>query len=584
MRKIELLAPARDAATAREAVLHGADAVYMGGPAFGARQAAANSIDDIRSTVEFAHRYRARVYVTLNTVILDSELAEAERIVRDCYEAGVDALIIQDLGLLRLDLPPIALHASTQCDTRTPSKALFLQDAGFSQIVLARELGINEIREICSKVEVPVEVFVHGALCVSYSGRCHAGQVWKGRSANRGECPQVCRLPFTLKDGNGKVLARDKHLLSLRDFNATARLEQLLDAGVSSFKIEGRLKDPAYVKNITAWYRQRIDEIISRWKGEFCRSSFGSSEVTFIPNPEKSFNRGFTEYFLTERRPHGIASLLTPKSLGERIDNPKLLNNGDGVSFFTSKGYEGARVNRVEGSRIIPAPGSRIPEEVELRRTYDRVWEATLERPTATRKIDIDVKLDSTGATASDERGMRIRVPLGIAPEKAVKPMDFRSHIAKLGATEYRLRDFTQTGLEGLFVPASVLSALRRDICKALDLANVATYPFDRRRAEKEGSVIPVESHDYRENVANRKARQFYSDHGAEEMPAALESGGRSGRGDVVMTCRHCVLRELGRCMKEKGAVAQPLRLESEGLRFSLRFDCARCEMQVLQD
>lgn len=584
MRAVELLAPARDAATAREAVLHGADAVYMGGPAFGARQAAANSIDDIRRTVEFAHQYRAKVYVTLNTVILDSELPEAQRIVRECYEAGADALIVQDLGLLRLDLPPIALHASTQCDTRTPAKARFLQEAGFSQIVLARELGIKEIKEICCAVDVPVEVFVHGALCVSYSGRCHAGQVWKGRSANRGECPQVCRLPYTLRDAEGHILVRDKHLLSLRDFNATARLEELLDAGVSSFKIEGRLKDASYVKNITAWYRMRLDEIIAGKPGEFCRSSFGKSEVAFTPNPEKSFNRGFTEYFLADRRPHGIASLLTPKSLGEKIDDPKTLHNGDGVSFFTQKGYEGVRVNRVDGDRIIPAPGSRIPAGVELRRTYDRVWETTLERPTATRKIAVDVELDPTGVTAADERGMRVRVPLSVRPEKAEKPMDFKPHFAKLGATEYSLRSFRTRGMEGLFIPASALSAARRDLCRTLDLANAATYMFDSRRAEKREAVIPVESHDYRENVANSAARQFYRDHGAGELPAALESGGRSKRGDVVMTCRHCVLRELGRCLKEKGPLPQPLRLESEGLKLTLRFDCAKCEMQVLRD
>lgn len=584
MRSIELLAPARDAATAREAVLHGADAVYMGGPAFGARQAAANSIDDIRRTVEFAHQYRAKVYVALNTVVLDSELSEAQRIARSCYEAGADALIVQDFGLLRLDLPPIALHASTQCDTRTPAKARFLQDAGFSQIVLARELGIEEIKKMCEAVEVPVEVFVHGALCVSYSGRCHAGQVWKGRSANRGDCPQVCRLPYTLRDAAGHVLARDRHLLSLRDFNATRRLEDLLTAGVSSFKIEGRLKDIAYVKNITAWYRYRLDEIIANKPGEFCRSSFGASEVAFRPNPEKSFNRGFTEYFLIERRPRGIASLLTPKSLGERIDDPSKLNNGDGVSFFTQKGYEGARVNRVEGSRIIPAPGSKIPEGVELRRTYDRVWEATLERPTATRKIAIDIDFDPAGVTATDERGVSVRVPLQIKLGKALKPMEFRPHFAKLGATIYKLRDFRQTDVDGLFIPASTLSALRRELCQALDLANTATYPFDRRRPEKRGTVLPVVGSDYRENVANSEARQFYRDHGAGDMPAALEAGGRSRRGDIVMTCRHCVLRELGRCLKERGLLPQPLRLESEGLRLALRFDCARCEMQVLQD
>ena len=309
---------AANAAIAIEAVRHGADAVYIGATSHGARKAAANSLDDIAEVVDYAHKFRSKVYVTVNTIIYDSEIKTVERLCRDLYHIGVDALIVQDMGMLRMSLPPIALHASTQCDIRTPEKARFLQEAGFSQLVLARELSLKEIAEISDAVDVPVECFVHGALCVSYSGKCSASCASTGRSANRGECAQICRLPFSLMDAEGNVIARDRHLLSLRDFNASALMPDLIEAGVSSFKIEGRLKDMDYVKNITSLYNLLLDNIVSNSGGCFHRSSFGKSDISFIPNPEKSFNRGFTDYFLKQRRPISIASLLTPKSMGKQ--------------------------------------------------------------------------------------------------------------------------------------------------------------------------------------------------------------------------------------------------------------------------
>jgi collagenase-like PrtC family protease len=320
-RKIELLSPARDLECATEAILHGADAVYIGAPKFGARSAAGNSVDDIRTLCERAHLYDARVYVTLNTILKDEELKEAEQLIRQLYEAGTDALIIQDMGITRLDIPPIPLHASTQTDNRTPEKVRFLQDCGFTQVVLARELSLEQIRKISEATTVPLEVFVHGALCVSFSGQCYLSAATTGRSANRGECAQCCRLPYTMVDSEGTVIAKDRHLLSLKDMNRTDYLEALMDAGVSSFKIEGRLKDVSYVKNVTAWYREKIDEILAR-RPEYVRSSAGKSTVSFEPSVEKSFNRGFTSYFM-ERRTSDITAFDTPKSLGEFVGTVK---------------------------------------------------------------------------------------------------------------------------------------------------------------------------------------------------------------------------------------------------------------------
>ena len=338
MRELELLAPAANAEIAIEAILHGADAVYIGPPSHGARKAASNSLEDIKKVVDFAHQYRARVYATVNTIIYENELTGVEELIRKLYIIGVDAIIVQDMGILRMDLPPIALHASTQCDTRTVEKARFLEDVGFSQIVLARELTLEEIRKIHESVDVPLECFVHGALCVSYSGRCHASQAVKGRSANRGACAQICRLPFTLSDAKGEVLIKDKHLLSLKDFNLSENIEDLIEAGVSSFKIEGRLKEVGYVKNVVAYYRKKIDAVIDKYPDMYRRSSFGYSKVDFTPQLDKSFNRGFTTYFLHNRRPDAISSPNTPKSMGEIINDVNQLNNGDGISFFNTKG------------------------------------------------------------------------------------------------------------------------------------------------------------------------------------------------------------------------------------------------------
>ena len=412
-RAIELLSPARDAATGIAAITHGADAVYIGPAKFGARSAAGNTTDDLKRLADFAHQYRAKVYATVNTILYDHELRQAERMITDLYNAGIDAVIVQDMAVLRLDIPPIELHASTQCDTRTPEKARFLQEAGFSQIVLAREMTLPEIYDITAAVDVPVECFIHGALCVSYSGRCHASFATCGRSANRGSCAQLCRLPYELRDARGNKLHASSHLLSLKDFNTSLLLDDLLDAGASSLKIEGRLKDTEYVKNVTAAYRHILDKIISDNPDKYTRSSTGTAEYRFDPVLSKSFNRGFTHYFLTDRQARQISSPLTPKSLGEPIENNSVLHAGDGLSFFNRGGeYEGFRVNRIDSGKIIPAKMVKIPRGTQLFRTYDYQFDRQLRQAdSATRRIEIDVTLYADRVCASDTRGCRVVIP-----------------------------------------------------------------------------------------------------------------------------------------------------------------------------
>lgn len=589
MRKLELLAPAANVDIARQAILHGADAVYIGGPSHGARKSASNSIADIRSLADFAHTFRARVYVTVNTIVKDSELSAVERLIRDLYRAGVDALIVQDMGILRLDIPPIALHASTQCDNRTPAKARFLQDVGFSQIVLARELTLKEIKSVCDSVSVPVETFIHGALCVSYSGRCHASQACLGRSANRGECAQICRWPYNLRDASGRVLQENRHLLSLKDLNASDRIGDLLDAGVSSFKIEGRLKDADYVRNVTAHYSRLLDSYVAAEPDKYVRESFGRSEFGFQPDPDKSFNRGFTHYFLDGRPSQRLSNPFTPKSMGERITEISSLRPGDGIGWIDADGeYRGATVNGIDHGRILSNRPLRLPKGVEIRRTFNREWQNQLKRDHATRRIGISVEIDAEGVTASDERGCRVRLPLGFKPEAAERPIDperVRQPFAKLGNTNYFLSDFFCRLPQDVFLPVSALTELRRRQIEALDSANRATYHFDVRRKEDLSAEYPEKEVDFRENVANRLAFQFYRDHGVNVREMAMEVGGHKAEPRTrLMTTRHCILRDLGMCRKEGKAagVDFPLYLESGPNRFELEFDCARCEMHVL--
>src|SRR5574340_760337 len=499
---IELLAPAKTAAIGREAILHGADAVYIGGPSFGARDKAGNAIEDIAALVDYAHRFRARIYVTLNTILHDAELEAARKLAWDCYDAGVDALIVQDMGLLELDLPPIDLHASTQCDIRTPEKARFLADVGFSQLVLARELTIEEIKAVRAAVpaDTVIEHFIHGALCVAYSGQCYISHAHTGRSANRGECSQACRLPYDLEDEDGQVLASSRHLLSMKDNNQSANLRALAEAGISSFKIEGRYKDLPYVKNVTAYYRQRLDEVLEDTP-QFQRASSGRSTFLFTPQPEKTFNRSATDYFVNGRQAD-IGAFDSPKYQGEpigsvarvdkggrsfRIAGVTPLANGDGLTWFDGKGeLQGLRVNRVEGEQVFtaePLPASLVAG-TPLFRNHDHAFERTLERKSAERRVAVSLRLadegDALRLTAVDKDGVTASGTLTHAREPAREPVRsldaLRDSLGKLGGTMFSAREINVDLPTPWFIPAAVANALRRQVSEALEAARVASH------------------------------------------------------------------------------------------------------------
>ncbi len=590
----------------------GADAVYIGAPAFGARAAATNSVESIRSLAQLAHRYRARVYVTMNTILYDNELDEASRLVKQLYGACVDALIVQDMAYLGLDLPPIALHASTQCDIRTPDKASWLAKAGFSQLVLPREYSLAEIKAVADTVDVPVEVFVHGALCVSYSGDCQAGFAAMGRSANRGVCPQMCRLPYELVDADGNPVAPPKHYLSLRDLNRVNDLEALAEAGAASFKIEGRLKDARYVANVTAAYSRALDRIVERSGGKYRRSSAGTSSYGFTPDLDRTFNRGYTGYFL-KGIPGKMASTDTPKWAGipvgtisgeldkrRRSFRARLsaqLSNGDGLGFFNAAGtFVGFRLNRVEGNELWPASAPEgLTIGTTLYRNNDKAFFDLLERPDAgcSRKIRVDFTLrpvdnERIAISADDERGCSVCLVADSVYAAAKTPQEAhrRNIMAKLGDTDYTLGNVDDR-IGERFVPASALTAARRDVLALLDKAAADTYAYDRRKActLADDAFAGAKALDYHDNVANRLARRFYTGHGASIAEMAIETAPKKEDELVVMTTKYCLRRELGACLKEKNGtkLPRPLFLKNDSGLYRLDFDCARGGMSVVR-
>ena len=665
---IELLAPARDLKTGREAILHGADAVYIGAPKFGARAAAGNSVEDIAELVRFAHTYKVKVYVTLNTILYDHELDEARHLMEELAEAGVDALIVQDMALVNSQFtihrsaprdackakrgknPQLRLHASTQMDNRTAEKVAWLRDLGFEQVVLARELTLEEIREIHEKVpDVRLEVFVHGAICVSYNGQCYASQHCFGRSANRGECAQFCRMPFDLIEGQGagskeqgeRIIVRQKHLLSLRDMNRSNELEALLDAGARSLKIEGRLKDVSYVKNVVAYYRQRLNEIFRR-RPEYRRSSLGHETIAFTPNAAKSFNRLFTNYFLHGRTPD-MANIYTPKSMGEPLtapQNPPMrgdfsqreislwgLHNGDGLCYINEEGQlEGFRVNRVEGNRIYLADGSTFPPHGgirgELYRNHDQEFEQQLSKPTAVRKINVRWLLKEVSEgfllRLTREDGDTTEQTFEYPHELARSPQteQIERQLSRLGDTPYETTGVDIQMSQNWFIPGSVLGEWRR---KTLPQTSLVGREKDVSSSTSEDSQSATNpslqgmagggSISYLSNVANHEARQFYLDHGAKQVQWAMEVAPKDiGDEPLIMTCRYCIRYELGMCRKAPSGpvesakftvhseackvqsadnsviapAASPLFLRlANGRRFRLRFDCRKCQMEV---
>ena len=598
MRALELLAPAKNLECGIAAIDHGADAVYIGASRFGARAAAGNSVDDIRQLCDYAHPFGVKVYVTVNTILYDDELEATRQLLQELQQAGVDAILVQDMALLQIQneelrIKRIPLHASTQTDNRTPEKVRWLRDLGFSRVVLARELSVEEIAAIHREVpDVELEVFVHGALCVSYSGICYASQHCFGRSANRGECAQFCRMKFTLVDAEGREVERDRYLLSLKDMNQSDHLEELIEAGATSFKIEGRLKDVQYVKNVTAAYSQRLNQIIRRHPDQYCRSSKGMCRYTFTPNLNRTFNRGYTTYFLHGRQ-NNIASFDTPKAIGAFVGTVKEIRhdsfnvagtanftNGDGLCFFNEeRQLEGFRANRVVGNRIYPY---RMPQGlrpgVSLYRNSDQEFDRLLSRPSAERKITICLSLRAV-ADGFELNGIHFSAE----HQTAQKPQreNIIRQLTKLGDTIYTCDEVDIPDDFNYFIPNSVLSDMRRTLIEQMRNEKCVMRNDDIQTSTDsadKSNRIPHSSFDYLYNISNRLSQQFY---GAKEL-TAYELKGGSG---PIMQCRHCIRYALGYCVKHGGkrpTWTEPLSLIiGDGRRFRLEFDCQHCQMNI---
>jgi len=635
--QLELLAPARDADIGIEAINHGADAVYIGGPAFGARASAGNEVRDIERLARHAHRFGARIFVTHNTILRDDELEDARRMAWDVYRAGADVLIIQDMGLLELDLPPIQLHASTQTDIRTAEKARFLQDVGFSQIVLARELALEQIREIHRQLDTrrcKLEFFIHGALCVAYSGQCYISHAHTGRSANRGDCSQACRLPYHVVDAQGRFVAHDKHVLSMKDNNQSANLAALVDAGIRSFKIEGRYKDMGYVKNITAHYRKLLDELIEAREASdlpLARASSGRTTFTFTPDPNQNFNREFTDYFVNGRQ-DDIGAFDSPKNPGQPVgwvtkvgadwieleidDSRAVLHNGDGLCYYDlQKELVGVAINRAERIAVRaepveapqrwrvfpkdPVAGMRdLRKGTRINRNRDMDWVRTLEKKSAERRIGVWAALTDTAdglrLALTDEDGFTgdasVRCEKQASRDAAQGEAALRQHLGRFGATIFEPIDVTLDLAQPWFVPASLVNQLRRGAVEALEEARRAGY----RRPERAQPVAPPvpypeDSLSYLANVFNQQACDFYAKHGVKVIDAAYESHEEEGEVSLMVT-KHCVRWSMSLCPKQaKGVVgvkgtikAEPLQLINGSEKLTLRFDCKPCEMHVV--
>jgi len=621
-RALELLAPARDADIGIEAVDHGADAVYIGGPAFGARDKASNELPDLERLVRHAHRYHARIYVTLNTILRDDELETARRQAWDLYNAGVDALIVQDMGLLQIDLPPIQLHASTQCDTRTPEKARFLQDVGFSKIILARELSLQQIRDVRAQVDrATLEFFIHGALCVAYSGQCFISHAHTGRSANRGSCSQECRLPYTVTDSAGRVIAHEKHVLSIKDNDQSANLAALVDAGVRSFKIEGRYKDLGTVKNVTAHYRRLFDALLEG-RPDLQRASSGRTTFLFTPDPRRNFNRGATDYFVNGRT-DDLGAFDTPKHAGlpvghvakvaashidVELDEGLALANGDGLTHYDLHsnlvGWQANTVQPLSGQlwRVVPnepiAALKGLRAGTALHRNRDTAWDRLLARKSAERRIGVTLRLRETDARfvldIADDDGVHASSEAAQARQPARDAShaqaSIREHLGRLGNTIFEARAIDIALAQPWFVPPSVLNALRRDAVVALEAARAAALQRPPRAAAVEPPArYPGDALTYLANVYNHAAHDFYVKHGVSIVDAAYES--HQELGDVsLMITKHCVRWSLSLCPKQAKGVtgvqgtirAEPLTMTSGGDTLTLRFDCKPCEMHVV--
>ena len=631
LRKIELLAPAKNLECGIAAIDHGADAVYIGAAQFGARQTAGNSTEDIAELTRYAHQFGAAVYVTVNTIVYEKELAALEHLLKQLVEMGVDAILVQDMAVLEIykklkaeyvargyRMP--ALHASTQTDNRSADKVKWLKENGFERVVLARELSLEEITDIHkAHPDVELEAFVHGALCVSYSGACYASQYFFNRSANRGECAQFCRMAFDLKDSDGETLIEDSYLLSLKDMCQLDRLGDLLEAGVCSLKIEGRLKDANYVKNVVATYSEALNAYIAKHTGKYCRSSYGRCTYTFTPALEKTFNRGFTHYFFNGRQ-KDISSFNTPKAMGEYVGYVKeirrgsfnvagtaMFANGDGLCFFNrQKKLEGFRVNRVENNRLYPLT---MPKNLEpgmaLYRNNDIEFERAMQGKTAIRKLQVRFVVDVVDGkltfTATDECGRSANVVLNETPEKAQKSQhdNIVKQLEKLGNTVWTANEINiNNSADEFFIPSSRLAAVRRELLEALENTPVSNHTDKQAVGETATNSVNANNTVYADtiniaNVANTTAQNYYAAHGVKNAPTAFELNSDYKAGSTtapsavppLMTCRYCLRYALGYCVKNGGKRPtwhEPLHLEAKnGIRVRLAFNCAKCQMEV---
>ena len=606
---LELLAPARNLEAGRLAIMAGADAVYIAGPSFGARQAAGNSIDDIKKLSTFAHLFGAKVYLVLNTILFDEEIPLAQKIAKQAFEAGVDAFIVQDFGLVNAGLPPLPLFASTQMDNRTPEQVAFLQELGFSRAILARELSLDQIEKIhLAAPKIELETFVAGALCVSYSGHCYFSQAVLNRSANRGACAQLCRQPFTLRDGQGQIMAHDKYLLSLKDLNLAAKLGYLINNGVTSFKIEGRLKDNAYVANMVAYFRQELDKIIEQDE-KYQSASLGKAFPAFVPDPAKTFNRGFTEYNITGKMKGSVASLDSQKSLGKFIgkvsksgrgwlvlDREHKLKNGDGICYLDRDGnLAGAYANAVkEDGRILLHRHEEAPVGAELFCNQDVAFEKAVVDGVR-RAIALDLKVEEKKGevivTALDEQNLSASISLGageLAAKAEAADKAIKESFAKLGETIFYCREINLKWKQAKFFPRSVLNEARRELVEKLLLIREKSYLREESVLKKSSAKYYLKEGDFNFNVSNKSACDFWEDHGVKIIEDALELQMRKGKkpaGKVLMTTKHCLKKDFGYCPKNeksKKGLREPLSLEREGKRYPLRFDCRKCQMEVL--
>ncbi len=599
--RIELLAPAKDGPTAHAAILCGADAVYIGAERFSAREAAGNTLSTIRQVTDFAHQYYARVYVALNTLLRDDELPAAEKMIHQLYDAGVDGLIIQDVGLLELELPPLPLIASTQMHNATAERVKFWEDVGFSRVILARELTLEQIRHIRRQTRIELECFIHGALCVGASGQCYLSYALGGRSGNRGQCAQPCRRVYSLKDRHGKTIAKDRHFLSLKDLSLADHLEELIDAGVTSFKIEGRLKDLPYVANAVGFYRQRLDTILSK-KG-LRRSSSGSVHLGFQPNLEKTFNRGFTDYGLTAPAT-SVASIDTPKSIGEYVatvthveescfslDRAHDLHNADGICFFDrQQNLDGTVVNRIDGQRVYPQKMQGIHKGQKIYRNFDYVFSRKFAARPAERMIGLTMSLQETPSglilAGTDEDGNQATVDIAgekqPAQKKDAAQQTTRTQLTKLGNTIFQCSGLQLQTREVYFLAVSQLNTTKRELVQRMLQAREANRPRPTGGVRGNKTPFPEKHLSYMGNVLNARARAFYERHGVETISPAAETG-LDLTGQLVMTTKYCLRRELGLCSGPgSGSVGEPMILEDEdGREYDLHFRCGRCGMEV---